>query len=111
MSYKEPAPIDISEAKAYIASGTPSQIADALLRASLSDVDPMWVETACLQSLERPELEVRWAAMTALGHLARRYRQLDVHTVLTALDPLRKEPALSGKVDDVLDDIAMYIKS
>ncbi len=65
-----------------MASGDPTLIADALLRASLSQVDASWVEAASLHSLERPELEVQWAATLALGHLVRRYGRVDLDAVL-----------------------------
>src|SRR6059058_2645826 len=63
-------------------SDDPTRIADSLVRASLSDIDHHWVENACLHALDRPELEVRWAALSALGHLVLRYKQVDVSTVM-----------------------------
>ena len=82
-------------------------VAGALLRASLSQVDPMWVLSASLQALACPELEVRWAAVMALGHLVRRYRHIDINPIVTAVTPLREDPRLSGKVDDLLGDITI----
>jgi hypothetical protein len=92
-----------------LASNDPALIADALLRASLSDIDPQWVEQTCLQALNRPELAVRRIALTALGHLARRYKQLDIPTVTAAVEFLRAIPELSGNVDDLCDDIDMFV--
>ncbi len=111
MRYEEIPAIDLPAAEAGITSGVPSQIADALLRASLSLIDPTWVEAACLRSLAHPDLEVRWAALSALGHLARRYRRLDIGDVLAAVKPLRDNPALAGKVSDLLDDIDTYVRA
>ena len=109
MRYEEIPAIDLLAAEAGIASGVPSQIADALVRASLSPIDPAWVEAACLRSLAQSDFEVQWAALSALGHLARRYRRLDTGAVLAVVQPLRDNPALAGKVGDLLDDIDTYV--
>lgn len=111
MRYEEIAPIDRAEAEAALTSGAAPRIADAVLRASVSSIDPAWVEAACLRSLAQPDLEVRWAALSALGHLARRYRHLDVDDVVAAVEPLRDNPALAGKVSDLLDDIDTYVRA
>lgn len=110
MKYEEIPPIERVDAEAAIASGVPPRIADAVLRASLSNIDPAWVEAACLRSLTHPDLQVRWAALSALGNLARRYRYLDVDDVLAALEPLRGNAVLNGKVSDLLDDIDTYVR-
>jgi len=108
MKYEQPLPIELPEAEANVASGNPTLIADALLRASLSTIDAAWVEAACLKSLERPELEIRWAALTALGHLVRRYGLQDVGAVLIKVESVRNDPKLSGRANDLLDDIKMF---
>jgi len=110
MRYEQPRPIGLPEAEVCMASGDPALIADAILRASLSEIDAEWVEGACLRSLERPDLAVRWAALTALGHLVRRHGRLDINAVLRAIEPLRLAPGLSGRVDDLLDDIKMFAR-
>jgi len=111
MRYEEIPAIDYPTAEASIASGVPAQIADALLRASLSHIDPAWVEAACLRTLAQSDFEVQWAALSALGHLARRYRCLDTGAVLAVVQPLRDNPTLAGKVSDLLDDIDMFVKA
>ncbi len=108
MRYEQPTPIELSEAETNIASGISALIADALLRASLSQIDPEWVQAASLWALSRPEFEVRWAALTALGHLVRRYRGIDIGTIRNDVSRLREDPDLSGKVQDLLDDIDVY---
>ncbi len=108
--YEEPLPILLPEAEALLASGEPALIADALLRASLSQVEPSWVEAASLQALDRPELAVRRSATLALGHLVRRYGHIDLDPTLAKIKPLKQDPALWGRVDDLLSDIQIYRK-
>lgn len=108
MRYEEPLEIDLAEIKARIVSGNPTQAADALLRASISPIDPKWVEVACLRSLEQSEIEVQWAALIALENLVRRHRSIDVKAILSAVEPLQRDPRLSGVVSDLLDDIEMW---
>ncbi len=89
-------------------SDDPLLVGDAIVRASLSQIDPTWVEAASIRLLTRPEMELQWAALSALAHLTRRYRNLDIDAVLKAIEPLRGDPHLAGKVDDLLDDIRTY---
>jgi hypothetical protein len=92
-----------------MASGEADRIADAILRASLSNIDYRWVQAAGLQALRRLEFEVRWAALSALGHLVRQYKDADVDAILTeALRVRAEDPTLSGKVGDLLDDIEVF---
>lgn len=109
MRYEEPLPIELSEAEAAVHSGDPSSIADVLLRASLSAVDPQWVEAASLSALARPESAVKWAALLALAHLVRRYGHLNTEAVQAAVIPLRDDPRLAGRVDDLMDDIQIFL--
>lgn len=108
--YEEPLPILRAEAESRMASGNAALIADALLRASLSQVDPSWIEAASLHALDRPEVEVRWSATLALGHLVRRYGHIDLDSILLKIKLLKQDAALWGRVDDLLSDIQIYLK-
>ena len=109
LRYELPQPMTLQEAAAALASGDPAQRGKALLRASLSDVDPTWVQAASLQSLAHPEPEVRRLALLALAHVARRYRCLDAAAVLAAALPLHADSACVGAVEALLDAMDMSL--
>ena len=67
----------------------------------------MDVEWAC--HLREHTQSVAAAAITALGHIARRFGQLEMQAVMPALDSVQaKFPALEATVADTLEDIEMF---
>jgi hypothetical protein len=81
-----------------------------IIRAAHHVEDWRWVEERALQLLQSADVEVRGAAVTALGHLARIHRRLDLERVVPALAALRNDPALEGRVEDAMDDIRTFIE-
>jgi hypothetical protein len=47
-------------------------------------------------------------ALTALGHLVRRYEQFDKDAVLREVMPLLEDPHLAGRVEDLMSDIDIF---
>jgi hypothetical protein len=78
---------------------------------SLSESDWEWAERTCLIALENNEPEVKNAALIGIGHVARRFRTLHLDVVLPVVNKLRSESLYTGTADDVLDDIAMFVKA
>jgi hypothetical protein len=109
MEYREPQAITKEEAAQAFASADVEQINDALIGLTYHDPDGQWVQDQCLALLDYPDDDVRGLAATCLGHLARIHRNLDRDRVVTALEGLRDDPAIGGRVQDALDDIAIYL--
>ena len=53
---------------------------------ALSDLDFNLVQTVCIQLCSSPDNEVHGNALASLGHLARRFRQLDEQAVRPLLE-------------------------
>lgn len=109
MKYEQPAPMSRDDAERALQSADADELGAALLASALHDPDWRWVQEQCLRSLQHPSEDVRGLALTCLGHLARIHGHLDMDRVLPVLAALRTHPALAGRVDDVLDDIDMFI--
>jgi hypothetical protein len=60
--------------------------------------------------MDHADENVARVATLCLGHLARIHGELDLHCVLPHLHRQKRDrPALAGTVDDVLEDISMFI--
>jgi hypothetical protein len=109
--YKTTPPMARQEAESAFSSGSPEQIADALVRVAFNDPDWRWVQEKCLTFLDNPTSDVRRLAVTCLGHLARIHGEIDRERVLPLLNILRKDDEVSGTVEDTLEDIEAFTGS
>jgi hypothetical protein len=110
MKYEQPAPMSRDDAERALQSPDPEEICAALLASALHDPDWRWVQEQCLLGLQHSSEQVRALALTCLGHVARIHGHLDMERVLPVLTELRAHPALAGRVEDVLDDIEMFLE-
>ncbi|HEY7183141.1 MAG TPA: hypothetical protein VIC84_17045 [Blastocatellia bacterium] len=109
MQYDEIDSISRSEAMVALGSGNPRDICKALVRLAFHDPDWEWVQSLCIELAEHSTVEVQLTAILCLGHLARIHRALDLEKVAPLLIALRKNPLLSGRVDDAMNDIEIFL--
>ena len=83
--------------------------AGALIRLAFHDPDLRWVQGICIVLAEHSTVEVQSTSILCLGRLARIHRALDLEKVAPLLIDLRKNPLLSGRVDDAMDDIEIFL--
>jgi len=95
------------EAEAIFAGGDNAAICDALVGAALHDGDAAWVESWCARLAGSQSVEVRGAAVTCLAHVARRFGAIRPNSV-ALLRRLRKDPEVSGRAADALDDVRTF---
>ena len=69
------------------------------------------VQGGCLHLTDSQDLNVRRVAVTALGHLARIHRTLDLDRVLPVLAQISGEVEPAGTVEDAMDDIRLFISA
>lgn len=97
------------EATTLLASGVDTNVTAALVSIGLNEADGTWAQNTCLKYLASENESVAASAITALGHLARRHGELDMETVLAALEKVKnKFPSLEGIIADTLDDIDTF---
>jgi len=108
LSYQDPS-MSHDQAIRFLASDLETDIVAALVSIGLNEEDLAWAQATCLEHLEHKSESVEAAAVTALGHLARRHGKLNMEIVLSALDKVRrKSPTLAAIVADTLDDIGLF---
>ena len=82
----------------------------ALLSAALYQPDREWVEDRCVRFLKSPSMDLKYAAIVSISHLARLHRQLNLERVIPLLDGVAaKEPDLAGDVAFTKAEIRIYI--
>lgn len=106
--YQDPS-ISRDAAMTRIASGIAANVVAGLVSIGMNEEDPVWAQAICLQYLSNETEAIAASAITALGHIARRYGRLDTETILPALENLkRRMPSLQGVIEDTIDDIEMF---
>jgi hypothetical protein len=108
MIYEDPTAISKGEAEALLRGSSASESAATLIRVALHESDRGWAERLFLNALNDSRSEVRAAAVTGLGHLARIHREID-SAALDALRALRDDPVLGGLAEDALDDVSTFV--
>lgn len=83
----------------------------ALLRLSLHDTDPKWLEATLLPYLRHEHHGVRGVAAMCLGHVARLHGTLELDKVIPAIRVLLKDDVREtrGKAEAALADIEVFM--
>lgn len=110
MRYEPVAPMSRSEAEKALRSGEPALVSRALVSVVFHERDRGWAERWCVELLEHPDAEVRGVAATCLGHLARIHGNLDLESVLPALERAATDTRVQGAVEDAFDDIRVFVR-
>jgi hypothetical protein len=108
MKYQNLPPITHELLEKALAGPLPDAAAEALLRMALNEPDWRWAEQVCLVALRDRREEVRAAAITSFGHLARIHHALSTDVVVPRLVELQDDPKLGGLAEDAIEDILMF---
>jgi len=109
MTYQEIFPIPRHDAEIILSATEETAICETLVRLAYHDPDWQWVQNQCVRFTADSRLSVRATAVLCLGHLARIHGRLDLDRVNQTLRPLLSEPELKWRVEEVLEDIAMFV--
>ena len=107
LRYHELGPISKIEVQESI-KGDVQAASEALIRAALSIADRDWVESVLVDSISDKRLEVRRAAILAIGHLARIHRKITLEKVVPLLQSCSNEQSIAGAAEDALNDVMMF---
>jgi hypothetical protein len=103
----------ISRADAERAAGAaPDDLSRAVLAVALHDADSGWAAAFCERFARHPDPGVRGSALLGFGHLARRFRELDVARVLPLLSAGLADPDawVRGRSEAAADDVEFFLK-
>jgi len=106
--YQDPS-MSHADAKRLLVSDTDADVIAALVSIGLNESDGNWAQNICLEYLTHNSEAIIAAAVTSIGHIARRHGVMETERVFLALESVRHEhPSLEGIVDDTLDDIDAF---
>jgi hypothetical protein len=105
---EEPTSLSHAQAEAAFRGDDTYAICSAIAAATLTDWDRTWLEKWCVSLAGHDELAVRQISATCLGHLARRFRQLD-EASLDALHELCHDPDVRTYAQDALEDVRLAV--
>jgi hypothetical protein len=109
--YTDPHRLPREKAIAQLRTNVPQGRIDAILSLALYDPDWKLAQAACLDGLADDEDDVVATAILGLGHIARLHRHLSLDIVVPRLEALKgRSDLISGRLDDTLDDIAIYLR-
>jgi len=109
--FDNPPPLSRAEAEAAFTADRSNIVCRALVQVALHDPDWRWVQEVCVRFANDTDSGVRGVAATCMGHLARLHQRIDVDAVLPVLETLLQDPDTRGKVEDALDDMAVFLSS
>ncbi|MEO4046471.1 hypothetical protein AAFN46_05185 [Pseudomonas sp. CAU 1711] len=111
LSYQDPS-IPHDQAVQFLSTNDPRLIVSALISTGLNETDWSWAQNICIEHLNNSNEDIVSAAITALGHIARRHERLDLEITEKALKEAQlKHPSLAGNIADTLDDIEMFVSN
>jgi hypothetical protein len=107
--YNEPTFITKNKAEKIFSQDNLNAIKNALVSIAFYEKDWRWCQNICLNFLDHPDNEVKNVAITCLGHIARIHNKLDRDLVVSKLEQLLKNDALSSRIEDALSDIEIFL--
>jgi hypothetical protein len=108
VKYEEPKPRTKAQLAADLSSGDSATIATALTSAALHHPDRAYVESLIVKFIRHDDPRIRGVSALAAGHVARIRRQLSAE-IVPLIEALLADDRTSGKAQDALDDIKMFI--
>ena len=104
-----PSSLQLVEALLVSPKATIKQKVEGVLGLALhTPEDPRLKQELFERLLEQPVRELQWAAVQALGHLARTSSEMDTARARVQLEKWRDDAYLSGAIADDLDDLEMF---
>jgi hypothetical protein len=110
LEYEEIRPMSHAEAEEALAGNDPRSIARTLIAIGLHDEDWPWVQRHALKYLPHESEVVVSAAILSLAHTARVNRAIDKDLVIPALQSIANDSRYTGKAQDAMDDIDMFVE-
>jgi len=99
------------EAEEKLLSTDPIVVAYTLLSISLYQEDRDWAETQCLTYLSHSNVDILYAAILSIAHIARidkKFNNSAVKFFKEYLNDPTLPTAVRGRVEDAIDDICMF---
>jgi hypothetical protein len=92
-------------------SDDPTVATNALLYLCFNIDDPEWIQIKCVQVVQSHQSDdVRGLALTCIDHVARMHKIINKVLVILVLLKGLEHKTLSGRAQDALDDINIFVQ-
>ena len=99
------------ELETLLTSSDSNFVIDALMYLCFNINDPDWIQDKCIEAIENGSNDdIRGLGITCIGHVARMYAKIDKEKVMPVLERKLHDESLSGRAQDALDDIDVFVK-
>lgn len=99
------------ELETLLTSSDSNVVIDALMYLCFNINDPDWIQDKCIEAIENGSNDdIRGLGITCIGHVARMYAKIDKEKVMPVLERKLHDESLSGRAQDALDDIDVFVK-
>jgi hypothetical protein len=95
---------------ANLSSGSPEEIAAALLSAAYWDSDWRWAQQQLFRFAGRDDDQILWAVATGLGFIAAFHGELDEREAQLVLNRLKARPGVANAAEETTADIEHFVK-
>jgi hypothetical protein len=111
MKYEPIDPITREEVEAAVVRDVPDEVLRVVLLVALHSDDRAWATSICLRLSSHPHFNVRGNAILGLGHIARRYGDLDDSARAVIEAGLCDANAyVRGQADAAADDVRHFLR-
>ncbi|MGI4790966.1 MAG: hypothetical protein ACRYFS_19225 [Janthinobacterium lividum] len=110
MTYIEPEFTGSSDVEDAIARNVPKELSSVVIGVALNASDLEWAQRVCVRLATHPDSNVRGNALLGLGHLARRFGQLNRNIVVPLIEAgLHDEDSfVRGQAQAAFDDVSFF---
>lgn len=82
-----------------------------LLKITFDCDDWKWIQDVCIDIINsNREKNICGLAVTCIGHLARIHRKIEKERIFELFEQQKDNPYISGRIEDAIDDINMFVK-
>lgn len=93
-------------------SNDKEEVLKTLLYLTFNIDDFEWAQKMCLLIIgTSADEDIIGLAITCIGHIARIYKKIDTTLVIPVLERKHQDIRFSGRVEDTLDDITIFVKN
>ena len=109
--YVVPERLSVEQVAVLLDSDVAFDLAVVPISISLYSEDLSWAQDVCMRLASHLDERVRANAIVGFGHLARRFRSLDLMRVLPVVEGAFADisPVVRGCADDAAEDIELFL--
>ncbi len=109
-SYAPPTPLSRADAEAALQSTDAAALGQTLIDIAYFEADGAWALAQALAFTRHADEDVANAATSAIGHIARIHRSLDMAEAILRLEELRANRGTREAARFALEDIAKFVR-